>query len=48
VAASWVWAGIGTFVVLKITGIFVPLRVDEKQEEVGLDVSQHGEPAYGI
>jgi Amt family ammonium transporter len=48
VAASWVWAGIGTFIVLKITGIFVPLRVDEKQEEVGLDVSQHGEPAYGI
>ena len=48
VAASWAWAGIGTFVVLKITGIFVPLRVDEKQEEVGLDVSQHGEPAYGI
>jgi Amt family ammonium transporter len=48
VGASWVWAAIGTFVCLKVTGLFVPLRVDEKQEEVGLDVSQHGEPAYGI
>ena len=48
VGASWVWAGIGTFIVLKVPGLFVPLRVDEKQEEVGLDVSQHGEPAYGI
>jgi Amt family ammonium transporter len=48
VGASWLWAAIGTFVCLKVTGLIVPLRVDEKQEEVGLDVSQHGEPAYGI
>ena len=48
VLASWVWAAGGTFIALKVTGIFVPLRVDEKQEELGLDVSQHGEPAYGI
>jgi len=48
VLASWVWAAGGTFVALKITGLFVPLRVDEQQEELGLDVSQHGEPAYGI
>jgi Amt family ammonium transporter len=46
VAASWAWAAFGTFVILKIVGLIVPLRVDEREEEMGLDVSQHGEPAY--
>jgi Amt family ammonium transporter len=46
VAASWVWAAAGTFVLLKLVNLFVPLRVEETEEERGLDVSQHGEPAY--
>jgi Amt family ammonium transporter len=48
VAASWAWAGGGTFVILKVVNLFVPLRVDEAEEMQGLDVSQHGEPAYGF
>jgi Amt family ammonium transporter len=46
VAASWIYAAVGTFVILKVVNIFVPLRVEEKDEVLGLDLSQHGEPAY--
>jgi Amt family ammonium transporter len=32
-----------TFVVLKVIGLLVPLRVRHEDEIMGLDVSQHGE-----
>src|SRR5690606_37480856 len=31
------------FILLKLTDIITPLRVSEAEEEVGLDLSQHGE-----
>ena len=31
---------------LGVVRIFTPLRVEEKEEKVGLDVSEHGESAY--
>jgi Amt family ammonium transporter len=34
---------VGSFVLLKITNIFVPLRVTTDEEKQGLDLSQHGE-----
>lgn len=33
----------GSFLLYKITNIISPLRVDEEHEDVGLDISQHGE-----
>jgi Amt family ammonium transporter len=33
----------GTFLLLKITDLITPLRVNEEEERVGLDLSQHGE-----
>ena len=33
----------GTFILLKLTDVISPLRIDEKQEAEGLDMSQHGE-----
>jgi ammonium transporter, Amt family len=33
----------GTFLLLKITDLITPLRVNEDEETVGLDLSQHGE-----
>jgi ammonia channel protein AmtB len=39
-------AAIGTFILLKIVSVFVPLRVATDQEEIGLDISLHGELAY--
>jgi Amt family ammonium transporter len=41
--AVFVFAFGGSFVLLKITDLILPLRVSEKDEEVGLDVSQHDE-----
>jgi ammonium transporter, Amt family len=37
------WSAGGTFILLKIIGAFVPLRVDRRSEIEGLDVTQHGE-----
>jgi Amt family ammonium transporter len=39
-------AGIGTFIILKIVGATIGLRVDQEDESAGLDLSQHGERAY--
>jgi len=46
VAAAIVYSGVASFLLLKIIGVVVPLRADEADESVGLDLSQHGEEAY--
>jgi Amt family ammonium transporter len=46
VLASIVYSGAMTFILLKVIGAVVPLRVDAPSETEGLDVSQHGEEAY--
>lgn len=37
---------VGTLICIGIIRIFTTLRVDEKDEQLGLDISQHGEKAY--
>ncbi len=44
--AAIAFSGVATFVLLKVVDAIVPLRVDRRDEGVGLDVSQHGEEAY--
>ena len=39
-------AGIATFILLKLVNTVIGLRVDQEEESVGLDLSQHGERAY--
>ena len=39
-------AVVGTLICIGIINIFTPLRVDQKEEALGLDISQHGENAY--
>jgi Amt family ammonium transporter len=46
VAATWIYSGAVTFVILKLVDLFVGLRVEETEEEAGLDASQHGEVAW--
>jgi Amt family ammonium transporter len=46
VVATWVFVAVMTFVILKVVDALVGLRVPEEEERLGLDVSQHGEPAY--
>jgi Amt family ammonium transporter len=43
VAVTLAWSGGVTFILLKLVGAFVPLRVSQQQELEGLDISQHGE-----
>jgi Amt family ammonium transporter len=47
VAAVWAFAFGGTWVLGKIVDITIGLRVNRAEETVGLDISQHGERAYG-
>ncbi len=37
---------VATFILLKVIGAVMPLRVSDKDEALGLDVTQHGEEAY--
>jgi len=46
IAATWIYSGIATFAILKVVDFFVGLRVEESEEEAGLDSSQHGEGAW--
>jgi ammonium transporter, Amt family len=44
--AAPVYAFVGTYVLLRVIGLLMPLRVTERQEGTGLDVAEHGEEAY--
>ncbi|MCX7773862.1 MAG: ammonia channel protein, partial [Clostridia bacterium] len=46
VVTTIVFSGVLSFVILKVISLFTPLRVEEKDENDGLDVTQHGEDAY--
>ncbi len=41
------FAFFGSLILFKITDLIIPLRVTPEQEELGLDLSQHGETALG-
>ena len=43
IGVTLIWSGGMTFVILKVVGMMVPLRVRHEDEIMGLDVSQHGE-----
>jgi Amt family ammonium transporter len=47
IAACFViaWTGIVTFVLLKLVGLFIPLRMSEKNMEEG-DIAEHGHEVY--
>ena len=46
VGATVALAAVATFLILKLVDATVGLRVDQEDESVGLDLSQHGERAY--
>lgn len=43
---TYVYAGIVTFIILKVVGLVTPLTASSKEQESGLDSTQHGESAY--
>ena len=48
VGVTIVYTGVVTFIIYKVVDIFVGVRVDEKSEAMGLDLTQHRERAYTI
>lgn len=46
VAAASAYAFVFTWCMLKLINVFTPVRVEEKEQEVGLDDTLHGEQAY--
>jgi Amt family ammonium transporter len=46
VAFAAVLAAVGTFLIVKLVDATICLRVDQEDESIGLDLSQHGERAY--
>ncbi|MGH7095260.1 MAG: ammonium transporter, partial [Stellaceae bacterium] len=46
VAAVAVWSGLATFVLIKLLGLVMPLRISAEDEYAGLDLATHGERAY--
>jgi Amt family ammonium transporter len=40
------FAFVGSYVLLRVINVFTPVRVSPKEEDAGLDLSQHGEAAY--
>jgi len=47
-AITIVYTGIASFVLLKLTGMVLPLRVDVSEEQEGLDISLHEESGYNL
>jgi len=45
---AWVFAIVGTIVILKIVDLTMGIRVSEEHEIEGLDITQHGEEAYNL
>lgn len=48
VGLTWVFAGVATYIIVKIIDATMGLRVEESEEDKGLDITQHGEEAYQI
>jgi Amt family ammonium transporter len=40
------WVGVGTFVILQLLRMVMPLRASDAEERQGLDINAHGEEAY--
>jgi ammonium transporter, Amt family len=48
VGATWAYAAVATFVIVKAIDLTIGMRVREHEESLGLDRSQHGEIAYQL
>jgi Amt family ammonium transporter len=40
------YAFVGTYLILRLVGLVMPLRASEREEAIGMDVVEHGEEAY--
>ena len=47
ILAVWAFTFVVTFAIVKVVQKTMGLRVSKTEETIGLDISQHGERAYG-
>ena len=47
IVITYVFAAVGTFVILKLLSLVMDLRVKPESEYQGLDINEHGEEGYG-
>ena len=47
VLTTVVWSGVVAFIAYKLVDLVIGLRVPEEEEREGLDITSHGETAYG-
>ena len=47
-AATWIFAAVGTLTILGVLKAIMGLRVSEEEEQMGLDLSQHNEQGYAL
>ncbi len=48
VVVTALYAGVVSYILLKLIALLTPLRADEETEQQGLDVAQHGETGYNM
>ena len=48
IVATWVFAAVVTFLLLKGLNATMGLRVSTEEEQMGLDLSQHNEAGYSL
>jgi Amt family ammonium transporter len=48
VAVTMVYSFVMSYLLLRLVGLFLPLRAEEEDERVGLDVTEHREAAYTL
>ncbi|WP_264448703.1 ammonium transporter [Bacillus cereus] len=46
IGATYAFTIIMTYAIIKTINFFLPVRVDDHEEQMGLDISMHGEKAY--
>ncbi len=47
IAIAYIFAGVGTFIILKFLDATVGLRLSAEEEYQGMDINEHGEEGYG-
>jgi len=48
IVATWAWAFIVTAIILWVIKLIMGLRVEDNDEQIGLDITEHGETAYHL
>ncbi|MCE2458960.1 MAG: ammonium transporter [Dehalococcoidia bacterium] len=48
IVATWAWAFVVTAIILWVIKLIMGLRVEDNDEQIGLDLTEHGETAYHL